>query len=152
MKSFLAGFGDFLAGFGMVFGVGSIRKWAIIPMVLNALLFGTLAVLVFLYAGTAVHAMVGDAHTKWGSAGHVVLQVLIILAGLAAVVVLSLVLSSVIAAPFYTKLAEAALLHLTGRPICDSGPLWKIAFRTIYQEAGKLCVFIGVQAVLSGSA
>ncbi len=150
MNSFLAGLGDFFAGFGLVLGVGSIRKWAIIPMFLNLLLFGTLAVLVFLYAGTAVHWMLGDAQGKWSSVGHVALQVLVILVGLAAVVVLSLVLSSVVAAPFYTKLAEAALFHLTGRVIADSGPIWKIALKTILQESGKLAIFIGVQAILFG--
>jgi CysZ protein len=150
MKSFFAGFGDFLGGFGLVIGIGSIRKWAIIPMILNTLLFGTLAVLVFLYADDAVNWMVGEAHSKWGSVGHVALQVLVILVGIVAVMALSLVLSSVIAAPFYTKLAEAALLHLTGRVIADSGPLWKIALKTILQESGKLAVFIGVQAVLFG--
>lgn len=150
MNSFLAGLGDFFSGFGMVLGVGSIRKWAVIPMILNVLLFGTLAVLVFLYAGDAEKYLFGEAQGKWGSAGHIALQVLIIVVGLAAVVVLSLVLSSVIAAPFYTKLAEAALLHLTGRVIADSGPIWKIAIKTILQETGKLAVFIGVQAVLFG--
>lgn len=150
MKSFLAGLGDFFGGFSLVLAVGSIRKWAIIPMLLNLILFGTLAVLVFLYAGSTVTWMIGEAHGKWGSVGHVALQVLVIVVGLAAVVVLSLVLSSVIAAPFYTKLAEATLLHLTGRVIADSGPLWKIAFKTILQEAGKLAIFIGVQAVLFG--
>ncbi|MCC6740772.1 MAG: EI24 domain-containing protein [Planctomycetia bacterium] len=150
MTNFLAGLGDFFAGFGLVLGVGSIRKWAIIPMILNALLFGTMAVLVFLFAGDAVTWMVGQAKSGWGTAGHVALQVLVIIVGLAAVVVLSLVLSSVVAAPFYTKLAEAALLHLTGRQIMDVGPLWKIALKTILQEAGKLAIFIGVQALLFG--
>ncbi|MEK7469793.1 MAG: EI24 domain-containing protein [Planctomycetota bacterium] len=150
MTSFVAGLGDFFAGFGLVLRVGSIRKWAIIPMVLNALLFGVLAVLVFLYADNAVDWMMGQSRSSWGSFWHVVLQVLVIVAGLTAVVVLTLVLSSLIAAPFYTKLAEATLLHLTGRQIADSGPLWKIAIKTIFQEAGKLAIFIGVQAVLFG--
>ena len=62
MKSFFAGFGDFLGGFGLVLGVGSIRKWALIPMALNALLFAVLAVLVFLYAVYAVDCILGQSN------------------------------------------------------------------------------------------
>ncbi|MCE9582898.1 MAG: EI24 domain-containing protein [Planctomycetes bacterium] len=150
MKSVLAGFGDFIAGFGLIVRVPSIRKWAVIPMLLNAALFGLMAVLVFLYAGDVVHWMVGQAHSTWGKAGFFMLQLLIILVGLVVVVFLSLVLSSVVAAPFYTKLAEATLRHLTGREIATSGPLWKIAFVTIGQELVKLFIFVGIQAVLIG--
>jgi len=150
MSDFFAGLRDYMSGYGLVLSVPSIRKWALIPMALNLLLFTALAFLVFWFAGDAVRAIFGEAHSWYGRVGHVLMWIVTLLVGLLAVVALSLVLSSVIAAPFYTRLAEATLRHLTGREIGVAGPVWKMALVSIWQEMQKLAIFLGVQAVLLG--
>ena len=53
-------------------------------------------------------------------------------------------------APDADVVATSELFRLRRRVIADSGPIWKIAIKTILQESGKLAIFIGVQAILFG--
>jgi CysZ protein len=146
MQRFVSGFGDLWAGFGLVLRVPSLSKWAIWPIILNALLFAAMAALVFLFVDDFLRHFwtprsFGGTFLFW-------LSVVALWAiGLIVAVLLVLVLSSVIAAPFYTKLSEAALRHL-GREVPPTGSLFHIAAITIWQECVKLAFFIGIQAVL----
>ncbi|NUN47612.1 MAG: EI24 domain-containing protein [Candidatus Brocadiae bacterium] len=151
MAEFLTGFRDFLAGFGMVLRVPSVRTWALIPMALNTLLLIAFVTAVFLFTDDVTRWVFGDASSTWGRIAWWLAWFVTLLLGLLLAVGLMLVLSSVVAAPFYTKLSEAALVHVTGRPVPDpSGPIWKIALVSIAQEIAKLGVFIGVQCLLIG--
>lgn len=152
MTSFLAGAADFLAGFGLVLRVPAIRRWAVIPMFVNALVFGTLLFLLLWFSGDITTWIAGHAKSAGGRVLHVVFQVLLILIGFGVVVILALLLANAIAAPFYTKLAEATLHHLTGRVITQPGSWWRIAILTIGQQLLKIAIFIGFQAILLGIA
>jgi uncharacterized protein involved in cysteine biosynthesis len=151
MGPFFAGVADFLAGFRMVLAVPQIRKWALIPMALNVLLLGTLVTCVFLFSDDLTRAVLGEGKSGWGQVAWWLAWTAALLLGLALSVGLMLVLSSVVAAPFYTKLSETALAHVTGRPVPHpSGPLWRLALTAIAQEVVKLAMFLGIQAILFG--
>lgn len=148
MTSFLGGLGHLLAGFGLVLRVGSIRKWAIIPILLNTLLLVALVVLVVLYADDAVRWLLGTPASTGGKIAYYSALVAAYIGGVIVAVVLVNLLSNVVAAPFYTKLAEATLQHLTGRSVSQEGSFFVLALVTIYQELVKLVFFVGIQVFL----
>jgi CysZ protein len=148
MRGVLGGFGDLMSGFGLVLRVPEIRKWAVIPVFVNLALYALLVglsvwLLADLWSGWSPSSGWGSSFWWLGFVASVVIGCLI----LAAVMLL---LSSIIAAPFYTKLAEAALRHLTGREIPSLGPFWRIALLTVWQEIVKFAFFLGIQALLIG--
>lgn len=150
MKGFSSGFAHLFAGFRLVLGVASIRKWAVIPVVINlALLIGMIVLAFFFTDDLLAWLGMNTAPSGfWKSVVYWLAYVGLVVLLIAASVLIMVLLSNVIAAPFYTKLAEATLRHLTGREFGQEGSFARLAAVSIYQEIVKLAIFIGIQAVL----
>ncbi len=139
MSDFFRGAGYLLDGFSLITRPG-IRKYALVPLLINALLFT--AVIVF---GANAMGNFIDSLTGWWQFLEWLLWPLFVLVTLTVVFFTFSIMANLVGAPFNGFLAEAVERHLKGTEVNggngDSRLLQEI-FKAIRSESSKIIYFI----------
>lgn len=135
----MTGIGYVWRGFGLMWRPG-IRRYTLLPLLINALLFGLGTWGALHWARQFIDHLLPD-WLDWLS--WLLLPLLFIGLMLMAYFTFTLV-ANFLAAPFNALLAEALEQQLTGRPTpTDNTPFWTLTLKTLAAEWRKLKYFIG---------
>ncbi|OUR82775.1 cysteine biosynthesis protein CysZ [Cycloclasticus sp. 46_120_T64] len=138
-QSFLYLIRSFIAGITLIRQPG-LRRFVIIPLLINTALFSLAAWLLWSYLSTALDALLPSwlAWLAW------LVLPLFLLSILSIVFYSFTLLANIIAAPFYGKLAQAVEAHLKGGPIAEatSGSFFKDAPKMLASEVRRLSYYL----------
>jgi uncharacterized protein involved in cysteine biosynthesis len=114
---YLAGFKSYLAGVQSLLRNSKLRKTAILPLIMDFLIFGVVVYLVCIqYLPVLVSGLLVNAGTGfWATALAAATQSLAFVFGLVASGVITFALGTWLASPFNALLAEKALVHFGGK-------------------------------------
>jgi len=127
MKDFLAGFGFVLEGLRLI-RKPVLRRFVIIPLLINLLVFGGLIGVAWHYFGLLMDQLLGYLPEWLHWLQYVLWPLFAVSVGLVIFYTFSIT-ANLIAAPFNGLLAEAVEKHLTGQPLPEAS--WKRIVREI---------------------
>jgi CysZ protein len=139
MLSYFKGADDCIAGFKLILNPG-LRRFVIVPLVINIALFGT----VIYFLSKKIDSWVTHLLPSWLSFLEFILWPLFAITIFLIVFYSFTMLANLIAAPFNSLLAarvEAMLGHQAGEEM-SSDAIWKVALRSIGSELVKTIYFI----------
>lgn len=139
MFSYIKGFGDCLAGFSLILKPG-VRKFVIIPLLINISLFSTAIYLVQQQMGIWLEGLLPG----WLSWLEWIILPLFYITILLLVFYSFTLVANLIAAPFNSLLSARIEIHLTGQKPehISAEKLWKIALRSFGAEVHKMLYFV----------
>jgi len=138
VKDLIKGFGYFIDGFSLVTRPG-IRKFAVIPLLINIILFTA----VIVYGAGAMNDFVNSL-SGWWQWLEWLLWPLFVLVTLTVVFFTFSIIANLIGAPFNGFLAEAVELHLLGGPASDQGGtrIFQEIIKALRSESAKFIYFL----------
>ncbi len=139
MSELLNGARYFLSGFSLILQPG-IRKFAVVPILINALLFA----LVILFGAAAMNDFVNSL-SGWWEYLQWLLWPLFVIVTLTVVFFTFSIVANLIGAPFNGFLAEAVENHLRGNPDGEqsiTGSMTQEIIKAIRSESAKFLYFI----------
>ncbi|MEO5930192.1 MAG: EI24 domain-containing protein [Candidatus Kapaibacterium sp.] len=138
VREFLRGVGASGRAIKLLVSTRSVRRYALMPLLINLMLFAIgLPLLVWLVVGRVGALMPADAFGPL----RVLLEIVVAAALVVGSVFAFTAIGGVIAAPFHSLLARAVEEHLTGRPSRDDPRFVSGAFRSIITALGRLLLF-----------
>jgi len=139
MVNYMKGINDCLSGFGLIFKSG-IRRYVIIPLLINTVLFGGAVYLLYQQLDTWLEQLLPGWLTwlEWLIVPLFFVTVLII------VFFTFTLVANLIAAPFNSYLSASVEYNLTGSKPQDlvNEPVWKTVVRTVGAEIRKTIYFL----------
>ncbi|MDB5036227.1 MAG: hypothetical protein JWQ98_3468 [Chlorobi bacterium] len=137
-REFLRGIGASGRAMKLLVSARSVRRYAMMPLLINLLLFAIgVPLLVWLVIGQVGRLMPAAGFGPL----RMLMQIVVALALVIGSVFAFTAIGGVIAAPFHSLLARAVEEHLTGRPLRDDPGFVSGAFRSIITALGRLLLF-----------
>ncbi len=121
-------------------GVPRLRRLAVMPLLVNILVFLIGVPLVVWLATSWVGGLVA-AGDVWGGALRVLLQIMVAVAVVVGAVFTFVIVGNIVAAPFNSRLSEAVEAHLVGGQ-GDAATVIQGAVRSIITAIGRLLLFL----------
>jgi len=141
MRDLMIGPGYLLGGFKLL-GKPGLRRFVLVPLLVNILLFGALLGWAYAWVDDSSRYLVAKLPDWLDWLRYLILPVFVVTAVVVIFYAFSM-LANLIAAPFNGLLAEAVESHLTGKPLAaDWRQLWRDLLPSLLSELRKLTYFL----------